>query len=94
MGALCRLTLKLLNGDRDICRKVETGGDTHDWPYSNSLELGGSCNSYFHHEGVIELFLSEAFSVFLSQRAQPEGSNKPKNPRTEMLNRPSGELSF
>ena len=51
-------------------------------------------HSFFQHEGAIELFLSEAFSVFLSQRAKPEGSNKPENLRIEMLNRPCGELSF
>ena len=50
--------------------------------------------SYFHHEGVIELFRAEVFPEFLSQRAQPEGSNYPENPRPEKLNRPSGQQCF
>ena len=51
-------------------------------------------NCYFHHEGVIELFRTEVFPEFLSQRAQPEGSNYPENPRPEKLNRHSGEQCF
>ena len=65
------------------------------WPitifFTKHMGLDGS---YFHQEGVIELFRAEVFPEFLSQRAQPEGSNYPENPRPEKIYRPSGEQCF